>query len=266
MAGEARSDAFMLGTATVMLGPVADLMNLSTEQSIGLVKNVTLKTTPGFTELTQGVKNTLVYSVMTSNQTMVDGEMYEYTGRNLSYAAGLDGSSIEAAESSTGVTAALAAPVAPALTLAEVAVTSAAGLAEGDTVFVQVGSADQVMVRKVVEVDGLNVTFDTGFPVGIPIGSKVRKVNVIAIGSLEDTPFLACKIVGTMANGDEVAVLLPKVRVTSGISLGFKTDNFDNMPLQLTIYDLVSTDPFYEYFQSVGPSGRPAKAMLLSGN
>ncbi len=266
MAGEARSDAFMLGTATVMLGPVAELMNLNTDHSIGLVKNVTLKTTPGFTELTQGVKNTLVYSVMTSNQTMVDGEMYEYTGRNLSYAAGLDGSEIEATTTETGTTAALAAPVAPGLTSAVLALTSATGFAEGDTVFVQVGSADQVMVRKITDLEGLNATMDSGFPIGIPLGAKVRKVNVIAIGSLEDTPFLACKIVGTMANGDEVAVLLPKVRVSSGISLGFKTDNFDNMPLQLTIYDLVATDPFYEYFQSVGPSGRPAKAMLLAGN
>lgn len=264
MAGEAKTDAFMLGTATVMLGAMADLMNLTVDQSIGLVKNVTMKTTPSFTELTQGVKNTLVYSVMTANQVMIDGEMYEYTSRNLSYAAGLDGSEIEASTVSSLVTTGVVAPTPPALSDEDLTVASGTEFAIGDTVFVQVGNADQVLVRKITA-KAINVlTFDTGFPIAIPVGSKVTKVNVVAIGSLEDTPFLACKIVGTMANGDEVVVLLPKVRVTSGVSLGFKTDNFDNMPLQLSVYDLVSTDPLYAYFQSVGPSGRPAKAQLLT--
>lgn len=268
MAGEARSDAFMLGTATVMLGKMADLMNLNTNHSIGLVKNVTLKTTPGFTELTQGVKNTLVYSVMTSNTTTVDGEAYEYTGKNLSYALGLDGSEVAPTTVQTTVKTAVGAPVAPALTAAVLAVEDAAGFAADDFVFVQVGSADQVMVRKVTAVDeGTDsITLSSGFPFAIPLGTTVRKVNVIAVGSLADQPYLAAKIVGTMANGDEVAILLPKVRITSGLSLGFKTDNFDNIPLQLQIYDLVSTDPFYAMFQEVGPQKQPAKAMLLAGN
>lgn len=265
MAGEARSEAFMLGTATIMVGPMADLMNLNTSHSLGLVKNTMLKTTPGFTDLTQGVKNTLVYSVMTSNQATVDAEMYEYTGKNLSYGLGLDGSTVAPITSSTTVSTALAAPVAPALTAAALSVTSATGLVADDYIFIQVGTADQVMVRKIVSVASNVLTLSAGFPIAIPLNSTVRKVNVMAVGSLEDQPYLSAKIVGTMANGDEMVILLPKIRVTSGISLGFKTDNFDNIPLQLAIYDLVSTDPFYTMFQTVGPGARPAKAMLLSG-
>ena len=94
MAGEARSDSFLLGTATVMIGAQADLMNLNVANSVGLVKNIMLQTTPGFTELTQGVKNTLVYSVMTSNKSMVQGEMFEYTSRNMAYALSIDGTSL----------------------------------------------------------------------------------------------------------------------------------------------------------------------------
>lgn len=266
MAGEAKTDAFMLGTATVMLGAQADLMNLNTENSLGLMKNVVLKTTPGFTNLTQGVKNTLVYSVMTSNQSAVEGEMYEYTSKNLSYAAGLDGSTVTPLDVTGTVDTALAAPVAPALTSAvlSLGVGEGADFAAGDYAFVQVGTQDQVMIRKVVSVASDDVTFSSGFPIAIPVGTTVRKVNVIAIGSLEDQPYLACKIVGTMANGDEVVILLPKVRLSSGISLGFKTDNFDHIPFTLEIFDLVATDPNYTMFQSVGPQGKPAKAMLLA--
>jgi hypothetical protein len=249
-----------------MLGKQADLMNLTTDHSIGLVKNVTMKTTPGFTDLTQGVKNTLVYSVMTSNQTMVDGEVYEYTARNLSYALGLDGSEVVAAPAATTVATGLAAPVAPALTAAEVVMADVANLTAGEYATIQVGTADQIFVRKIVSIDAgtKTVTFASGFPVAIPVGATVRQMNVIAVGSLDDQPYMACKIVGTLANGDEVVLLLPKVRVTSGLSMGFKTENFDNIPLQLQIYDLVATDPNYAMFQDVGPSGRPAKAMLLA--
>lgn len=266
MAGEAITDAFMLGTATIMIGPQADLMNLSKANSIGLVKNVTMKSTPGFTELTQGVKNTLVYSVMTSNDVMVDGEMYEYTGKNLSYSLGLDGSSVAPIATSTLVATALTDPTPPALTAAVLAVTAASGsnYVGGDYIFVQVGTQDQVFVRKVLSVASDNLTLSSGFPVGIPIGSIVRKVNVVAVGSLEDQPFLSCKVVGTLANGEEMVILLPKVRITSGVSVGFKTDKFDFIPLQLKIYDLVSTDPNYAMFQTTGPGGKPAKAALYT--
>lgn len=267
MSGEARTDAFMLGSATIMLGAQADLMNLTTDNSIGLVKNVTLKTTPGFTDLTQGVKNTLVYSVMTSNQSTLDGEVYEYTAKNLSYALGLDGSQVTTAPAATDVTTAVADPVAPALTVADLVVTDTANLTVGAYAIVQIGTADQIFVRKIAAIDGgtKTVTFDSGFPVGIPVGSTVRQMNVIAVGSLDDQPFMSCKVVGTLANGEEIVILLPKVRITSGLSMGFKTDNFDNIPLTLAIYDLVSTDANYVMFQSVGPNQRPAKAMMLAG-
>ena len=76
MAGEALTSKFMLGTATLMLGPVADLFDLNVaEHSVGLAKNVTMKSTPGFIELTQGVKNNTVYSVMNSNKVMVNAEV-----------------------------------------------------------------------------------------------------------------------------------------------------------------------------------------------
>lgn len=266
MAGEARSESFMLGTATVMVGPMADLMNLNTAHSVGLVKNITMKTTPAFTDLTQGVKNTLVYSVMTANDVAVTGEMYEYTGQNLTYAAGLNGSAIKASSVTTTVATAIAAPIAPASTVATVSVKVGDGskFAAGQNVLVQVGSNDQVFPRKILSIAVDVLTLDSGFPVGIPLGSTVTFVNMVAIGSQADQPYLAAKIVGTMANGDEIVILLPKIRFASGISVAFKTDNYDFMPLEMKVFDLVSTDPFYTPFQTVGPEGAPAKAALYT--
>lgn len=266
MAGEAKTEAFMLGTATIMLGAMADLMQLGTAQSIGLVKNVTPKSTPGFTDLTQGVKNTLVYSVMTANDVVIDGEMYEYTGKNLSYSLGLDGSSVVATDVVGTVGTAITAPTPPALTVLTLVLGTGEGadFAVNDHVFVEIGSGDQVFPRKITAITTDTLTVDYGFPVAIPLGTKVSKVNVTPVGSLADQPYLACKIVGKLANGDDIVMLVPKVRVVSGISLAFKTDKFDFIPLQLKVYDLVSTDPFYTYFQTVGPQGQPAKATLMS--
>lgn len=269
MAGEAKTNAFMLGTATVMLGAMAELMSLNDTHSIGLVKNVVVKTTPGFTDLTQGVKNSLVYSVMTSNESMVTGEVYEYTSKNLSYAAGLDGATVAPTTVKTTIKTAVVAPVAPATEGAKVLpVEDTSTIAAGDTIFVRIAGTENVMVRNVVSVDAATkaLTVNLGLPFALPIGTIIQKVNVLALGSTDDQPFLSAKIVGTMANGDIVAILIPKVRVSSGLSLGFQTENFDNMPLELKVFDLVGTDPFYTMFQQVGPSKKPAKAMLLAAN
>lgn len=269
MAGEAKTNAFMLGTATIMLGAMADLMNLTEENSIGLVKNVVVQTTPGFTDLTQGVKNSLVYSVMTSNESSVTGEVYEYTSQNLSYAAGLDGAEIKPTTAKTTVKTAVVAPVGPSTEgLKVIPVDSVTDFKANDTVFIYIAGTENVMVRKVVSIEtpANSLTLDKGLPFALPIGTVVQAVNVLAIGSTDDQPFFSAKIVGKLANGDMIAILIPKVRIASGLNIGFQTENFDNMALELKVFDLVGTDPFYAAFQKVGPSQKPAKAMLLAAN
>lgn len=257
MAGLAQTEAFMLGSASIMLGPVADLMILEHSHSIGLVKNVTLKTAPSFTELMQGIKNTLVYSVMTGNDITIEGEVFEFTGRNMTYAAGLDGSAIVTPATATKN---LSGVVASSTTITIVIT----GFTVGDKVMVQMGADDQVMIRTVSAAATGTLTLGLALPSTYTVGAtvKVSKCNQIALGSQADQPFLSCKIVGTMANGEEAVILVPKVRITSGLNYGFATDNFGNIPMAMKAYDLVSTDPFYTYFQTVGPEGSPAKAQL----
>lgn len=251
MAGEAKTSAFMLGSATVMLGAQSDLFNLNpANNSIGLVKNFRVTAEPSYTDLTQGVKNSVVYSVLTGNVVRASMEAYEYTGANLSYALGLEGSTVAPQTVSTTLSVASIADD----TIFTVA--DETGFSVDDWVMIQNGTSDQVYVRKVTAVAAGSITFHQGVAEALPIGTTVKLSNVLSVGSKSDQPFLAAKIVGTIADGTEVALLCPKIRITNGFSLGFTTDNFDNLPLEFSFYDQVPTDPFYSDF-----SGEQAKLL-----
>lgn len=252
MAGEAKTNQFMLGTATVMVGPQADLFSLNPdEHSIGLVKNFTLTSEPGFTELTQGVKNTVVYSVMTANKVRANMEAYEYTAKNLSYAAGLDGSTITTADVETTLQTAVVANPAGA---DELELASVTGLVVGDWVIVQEGDDDKVTMGKISAIDATakTITLAQKFKNAIAANAKVSKVNAVGVGSKKDQPYLAAKVVGKLADGSVVSLLIPKLRVTNGFAVAFKTDSFGNLPLQFDVQDLVSSDAFYADFADKG--------------
>ena len=242
MAGEAKTSAFMLGTATVMIGAQSDLFSLAPDtHSIGLVKNFTMTSEPGYTDLTQGVKNQIVYSVMTSNTVRTQMEVYEYTSKNISYALGLNGNALSAQTTATTLSAAYA-------TGTSITVTSAAGLTVGDSIQVQEGSDDKTFFRRITAIASNVLTLNAALPVGVANGSAVRKVNAIDIGSKLEQPFLSAKIVGSLADGTEIGILIPKIRITNGFTMGFVTDNYGNLPFEFTVYDLVSTDPNFSEF------------------
>lgn len=264
--GVAKSNDFMLGTATIMLGAQEDMFNLTEENSIGLVKNVEFKSTPTFVDLTQGVTNSLVYSVMNGNTTGITSEMYEYTPQNLAYGLSLDGSKIVRQTASSTLALAVEDPATDGeLTDTDFQLVATTGLAAGDMLLVHSGKADNVMARRIVSVDTANktVTLDSGLPFGLKVGAKFEKVNVLATGSTKTPEFLSAKIVGELANGKIVVMLFPKVRVSSGLTMGFKTDNFGNVPFELKVFDLVNTDPHFAEFSGAGPDGSSANGMLL---
>lgn len=246
MAGEAKTSAFMLGTATVMIGAQSELFSLAPDtHAIGLVKNFTMTAEPGYTDLTQGVKNQIVYSVMTSNTVRAQMEVYEYTSKNIAYALGLNGGALAAATAVTTLSSGIAALATTAV------VTSAAGLAVGDYIQIQEGTDDKTFFRKITAIVTNTLTLNAAIPVAIANGSAVRKVNAVDIGSKTDQPFLSAKIVGSLADGTEIGILIPKIRITNGFTLGFVTDNYGNLPFEFTVYDLVATDPNYADFSGV---------------
>ena len=99
-AGSAKSKAFNLGTAAVMIGPRDQVMDLTPqEHSVGLVKNFTISSSDSYTDLNQGVRNNIVYSVKTGSEITATMEVYEYTPKNLNYALGLESSGLIESES-----------------------------------------------------------------------------------------------------------------------------------------------------------------------
>jgi hypothetical protein len=260
MAGEAVTNAFLLATATVMIGPQADLFGLNpATHSIGLVKNFMIDATPAYVDLSQGVKNTLVYSVLNKNDVKATMEVFEYTSKNLAYGLGLDGSAITTI-STTSVTNAL---VTGDGTTTDVFVATgdlSAVLVTGDWMIVQeVGGTDAVHVSKVVtsvySSPNTTITVRDPVPTGMVLGagSLISTTNRMDVGSKVDQPFLSAKIVGIMPQGNEaVVILIPKLRITKGFTLAFHSDAFQNLPYEFTPYELVASDPNYADFANTG--------------
>lgn len=245
MAGEAKTNQFMLGTATVMIGPQADVFDLrSANHAIGLVKNFSITAEPQFTELRQGVQNSLVSAVLTQNTVRASMEVYEYTARNLGYALNLNGddyATMTEAGTLDSETAADSAVLA-------LGTGEGASFSAGDYVVID-GGNELIFTRKILSIATDSLTVDINLPVAIPVGSTVRRVNAMDIGSRAEPEYYSMKIVGQFADGTDCVLLLPKVRITGGFTLQFQTDNFGNLPFEVACYDKVSTDPHYADFK-----------------
>lgn len=265
MAGDARTSSFVLGAATVMLGPQASLLDLTaSNHSIGLVKNFTVTAEPEYLDLTQGIKNTIVYSVLTRNPIRATCEVYEFTSKNLAYGLGLDGAALTAFSNEYDLKAAITGNTAtPVTTLTfDAADDVTAEFPAGAWVSIQdPTNTDNVHYVKLSAAATKTGTAPTithtltfanfGFKTGnnMPLGAKVQRVNRTDVGSKTEQPFLACKVIGILPERNEpVGFLMPKVRITRGFNVAFTTDNFANMPFQIQPYDLVATDPFYSEF------------------
>ena len=267
MPGIAKTSQFLLSTATVMLGPTTDLLNLNpAAHSIGLVKNFQMSLDPAYTELTQGITNTVVMSVRTSEPIRASMEVYEYTLRNIAYASGLDASGAGYAPltglylSTASITAAATAIVVPTDVTSTFTV--------GTYMFIQADAdvnSDVVHIAKVTAVSysspNTTITF-AGYPIptGVtyPIGSRVGILKKVPLGQgILFQPDLSAKIVGVLPkNNEPFTILMPRVKLTKGLNVNFDSGNFTNMPFEITPYSQVSTDPFYAEFG-------PAAAILF---
>ena len=269
-AGMARTSTFMLGTATVMIGPQASLWDLRPDlHSIGLVKNFQITNEPQTVELTHGMRNTVVYSAMTANRVTAQCEVFEYTSKNLMYGLGLDGTSFVPYSNEYPTNATLTGNTAtPVTTATFIAATSLVSdfpngawisiqdPAQPDTVHYARLSATTTTTGTAPTITHTLTFAGYGLKTGnnFPTGSLIQRVNMVSIGSTQQQPFFAVKVVGLLPeNNEPVGLLMPKIRIMRGFSLSFSTENFGNLPFQFQPYDLVTTDSFYSTFASVGP-------------
>lgn len=245
--GTAQTDKFTLGAATVMVGPMANLFNfIPATHSLGLVKNFTVSAEATYVELRQGVQNTLVYSVLNGNNVRASCEVYEYSAKNLNYALGLDGSTVTDFVTETTTTAALDGDPAPTAT---VPVASVTGLAALDYIMIQeTATSDKAIVRQIASIAALNLTVTPTVGIDMATAAIVKKMNMIRVGILSEQPFLAVKIVGELANGEECILLVPKMRISRGFTMGFSVNDFGNLPFEFMVHDMLSTDPNATFF------------------
>lgn len=261
MAGEARSIDFLVGTATIMLGLPADLRDFRPEtHSIGLVKNVKLMAEATYIELTQGIRNSVVHSVKTGEPVRASAEVYEFNASNWSYALGFSGYNVGIpalnAGTATITTVETLVPSGGILAPADVTgyddftLSTVTNFAVGDYVLIQVGYNDVVVPRRITTIAGSVITVDAPIKnVAFPAGVTVNKCLVVPVGRKSEQPFLAAKIVGNMADGREIAIEIPKLRITKGFDVTFQTSDYANMPFEFTVYDQIPADVQYARFQ-----------------
>lgn len=186
-AGSAKTDSFNLGAATVMIGPQDQVLDFTPEKnSIGLVKNFTLSANDTYLDLTQGIRNTTVFSVKTGSEITTSMEVYEYTSKNLAYALGLEGF-----ELTDGADMALKSAIAAGSNMTEITVDAPAGataddIIAGDHVIIQGNKSkneDMVFIGKVDSVEYNEATAPEIATTG-SIGDLIKAFNNIRSGLL----------------------------------------------------------------------------------
>lgn len=178
MAGEAKTTAFNIGTATVMIGPMEDVEKLNPkEHSIGLVKNFTTSSTDQYTDLTQGIQNDIVWSEKTGSDTTTSMEVYEYTAKNLAY--GLGQSATKMVESKAHTLKSVSATE----VVVDAEGASSDDYLDGDRIIIQsADSEDMVFVGKIV-----TASYSAGSSPEIALSSTVvqwfKKMNALMAGA-----------------------------------------------------------------------------------
>lgn len=244
--GLAKTDNFMLGEASIMIGPQANLFSLSSAESVGLCKNAKITQDIGTIDLTQGTQGSLVMSVQNSATLRVAAEVYEYTARTLAYGLAQDGATVNASASTT-----LSAAVTGGPSVTTVTVTSAAGLAAGDFIMLSPPTSgdEDIPIRRIASISTNTLTLNAPVTTNHASGSTVTKFSAVRMADkTQQPPFLSAKVIGRLANNRIVTVLLPKVRITKGFDLSFGVSNFGNLPFEMQVFDLVATDTLYPIF------------------
>lgn len=243
--GTAKTDKFLIGTCSVLIGALGDPAALTEENSIGLVKDVTLEFTPTFTDLQQGIQNKPIFSVKTGNDTRVTGSSFEFTDRNLAYAAGLNGDEVETI-TGTPYTISAASGTGGTVTLTVDTPASPVALVNGDDVVIHGPSFS--VIAKVTDASGVgsgSLVVEGNWSASVTAGSKVTKVNVLALGKQEKPEYLSAKLIAELPNGDVAVILIPKGQFTSGLAMAFSTSDFSNLNMEFKPMGLLQSDTAY---------------------
>lgn len=252
MAANAKTNQFMIGDATIMVGAMADVFDLMPDKhSLGLTKNLAIRVETGNVDLTQGISQTPIFSVQNQFSPMASCEVYEYTARNLAYGLGLDASGAGYDANLTPGPFALATPVAAAATSVPLATGEGAGFVVGDYVIMQ-QAEDYVFAAKVTAKTTDTLTIDRATPAGLTFAVATTRVfrarSISAVGG--QNAFVSVKAAVIMPKDKRpVPILFPKVRIARGFDVALGSSDFSNLPFEFMPYPLTPEDSLYSYFE-----------------
>lgn len=251
MAAAPKTNQFMIGDATIMVGPMASVFDLMPDKhGLGLTKNLAVKVETGSVDLTAGISQTPVFSVQNQFNPMASCEVYEYTARNLAYGLGLDASGTAYDAALTPGPFSLATPAAAASTSVALATGAGAGFAIGDWVILQ-QSEDYVFAAKVVSKATDTLTIDRAIPAGLTFAVATTTVyearSIAAVGGQNN--FMSVKAVAIMPKDKRpIPILFPKVRITRGFDLSMGSSDYSNLPFEFQPFPLTPEDALYSAF------------------
>lgn len=252
MAAAAKTNQFMIGEATMMVGAMADVFNLMPDKhGLGLTKNLALKIETGSVDLTQGIAQTPIFSIQNQYNPMASCEVYEYTARNLAYGLGFDASGSTYDALTAPGPFLLSAPSAAASTTVTLEAGAGAGFSAGDWVIMQ-QAEDYIFVAKVASKATDTLTLDRAVPAGLTYATATTRVfrarALSGIGGQNN--FVSVKAAVIMPKDKRpVPILFPKVRITRGFDLSTGATDFSNLPFEFQPFALTPEDALYTSFE-----------------
>lgn len=254
MPGFAKTQAFQFSTASVLIGSMASQLTLnSAANAIGLTKNLQFAVDTGFADLTQGIMNQTVASLVNKFNVKASVEIFEMSSRNLAYGLGFDGTNLSnftPFASDAGLSASVAAAATSAVVIGDVHLS----FPINGWGYLQEGRDDAIHIFQcssaAVFTTTTAVTF-AGFPVPTGMSFSTAFGNCGAINKIDANPtlannYFAIRVLGiTAMDKRPVAIHMPKCKITKGFSMGFDDKGFANLPFEFEPLVPVSTDPGY---------------------
>lgn len=257
MAADTKTNAYLLGNATLMMTPFGnDPFALTpANDSIGMVKNIAMNVESDTIELRNGIQQVLVDSQKSNVRTTISAEVYEFSAKNLLLGLSFNRSvtppkrgKLKAAI--TGPTATIVVNTNPLPGDPSSGISAVGDIPMGSTVIIQRanGEDDYVIPLRVTAAtttSASDYTVTVAVPTGMTFaaGDTVWVVNEVPIGDQADQDFFSLKIAGTLSNYDKpVVMIIPKVKVTRGFQINFSETDYGNMPFEFTPYYLNSTE------------------------
>lgn len=259
MAADTKTNAYLLGNATLMVTPFGnDPFALTpANDSIGMVKNIAMNVESDTIELRNGIQQVLVDSQKSNVRTSLTAEVYEFSAKNLFLGMSLNRTPVlpkrgklKAAISGASNTATFVVNTDPIPGDPTTGITAVGDIPSGATVLIQRRGDDTDYVYPVRTTAATTTatgdfTVTAAIPSGVSFaaGDTVWIVNEVPVGTQQAQDYFSLKIAGTLSNyAKPVVMIIPKVKITKGFQLNFSETDYGSMPFEFTPYYLTQSE------------------------